>query len=208
MATSDDDEADEGEEGEAGDEEEGDRDTPADQSTSPKRPQSLEPLLPEPVTGPVTEDAPSTIKPGTVVTDFIRIDQPASETMDEKASENASENAALSTSNPLPLGKSPELIPVPDKAVELTEVPAVNEAIQQAVLETVPTVLPSPPPGSKDTETKVIREVQQEEEGEEEEMLLDIVENAENVNIGGDSTPSLPAVEGPVAEALEPELPQ
>lgn len=98
-------------------------------------------------------------------------------------------NLALSNStlnSPLESPKSMIPVPFPELSQpnvkpELAETTVMND-LQEAV-EAVSEILPSPPPNPTIAEEVAVVEVRQAEE-EEEEMLLDIIETADNSNIG------------------------
>ena len=113
--------------------------------------------------------------------------------MSEGKSGSPLKNVALTTSALASPVKSPDTAPAPFSNIlppqelgdtpEVAERAALNEGMQQEATETAPPALPPPPPAPLVAEVAAALETRQEEE-EEGEMLLDIVKNTNNANIG------------------------
>jgi hypothetical protein len=200
MAASDEDGGEDGEEGDEGDDDEGSV-SAMDSPSKPLRPFS-----------PGISDLPHMKEPPNfdlVDADMSGIDDlpgpplpaptlPKLEILEGKSG-SPLKNVALTTSTLTSPIKSPDTaptfsnVPPPQESTnvpETAERTALNEEMHQETAETAPPTLPPPPPEPTVTEIVAAVETRQQEE-EEEEMLLDIVENTNDANIGAphDSVP-------------------
>ncbi|PQE03520.1 lyr family protein [Rutstroemia sp. NJR-2017a BVV2] len=100
-----------------------------------------------------------------------------------------------------PVIEAPAAAPVSETVAEIIkEEVSINHAMQDIVESSAPVDLPSPPPAPTEIHEQMAVETRLEEE-EEEEMLLDILENAENARIGGD-VGEIPEIKG--SEGVNP----
>jgi hypothetical protein len=214
MAASDDDGGEDGEEGDEGDDDEG---SVSAQDSPSKPPRTFSPMASD---LPHMREVPNL---GSKDTDMSGIDDlpgpplPKLETMEGKSG-SPLKNVALTTSSLTSPVKSPGTAQDPFSAVAppqaainepATAAPtALDEFMQQEVAETAPSTIPPPPP--EPTMTEVVSAVEERQEEEEEEMLLDIVENTNNANIGAPQEPIPTAPEIPEVEVVpqtqEPEV--
>jgi hypothetical protein len=204
MLASDDEEGEEGEEGEDGDDD--DEGSVDNQSSPSKPPRSSSPT-------------PSKLLPLNAVAAADNLEIDMSSVAPTAAPRLSNEGRLLETktgsplkqlalttstlTSPLASPTVPAPVPLPadfQGAGQLAGAGAppinINEAMQQDTSTTAPTALSPSPPEPRSTEVADAVEVRREEE-QEEEMLLDIVENANNAAIGRNEISSItpPAVE-------------
>ena len=215
MAASDDDGGEDGEEGDEGDDDEG---SVSAQDSPSNPPRTFSPM---PSDLPHMREVPNL---GSKDTDMSEIDDlpgpplPKLETMEGKSG-SPLKNVALTTSSLTSPVKSPgtaqdqfSAVAPPQAVIDgpaTAEPTALDEVMQQEIAETAPSTIAPPP--LEHTITEVVSAVEErQEEEEEEEMLLDIVENTNNANIGAFQEPIPTAPEIPEAEVVpqtqEPEV--
>ena len=205
MAASDDDGGEDGEDGDEGDDDEG---SVSAQDSPSKPPRPFSPGIGD---LPHMQEPPSSGSPDTDMSEMEDLPGPPLpklQTIEGEKSGSPLKNVAMISSNltspvksqaPI-LDSAPPQESTPDTTYHTSEAyPApLDEVMQQQAAETAPTTLPPPPPEPTIAEAISSTEVLQEEE-EEEEMLLDIVENTSNANIGAPQD-----LEVPVSSAAEP----
>lgn len=192
MANSDDDEGDEGEEGEDGDDDEG-----SDAQNSPSKP----PRSSSPSIGsmPAIKSVPNLVPPDTIMggTELAGPSRILTEheKMEKKFGSPLKTVALTASTLTSPL-ESPRVASAngsfsapghqsPIAATADLDPSNLDEAMKQETAESTPTTLPPPPEPTIDEAQAAVETVQEEEEEVVEEMLLDIVDNAENAQIGG-----------------------
>jgi len=194
MAASDDDE--DGEDGDDGEDEEGS----VDNQNSPSKPPR--PTSPIPLTTTGIKTVPS-LGLGDTPMSGLEFPRPHPMIQTERVkldgqSGSPLKNVALTTSaltSPLesptmavPFSNINTAVPEPNHVPTTAEKEALNEEMLLETSELAPTEIPQPPPEPTAAEVTASKELLHEEE-EEEEMLLDIVENANNAQIGGSEAP-------------------
>ena len=212
MAASDDEGGEDGEDGDEGYDDEG---SVSAQDSPSRPPHGLSPI---PNTLPHMREIPSKDTDMSDIDDLPGPPLPKLEILEGKSG-SPLKNVALTTSNLTSPIKSPETAEAPfseiappqePSAVTADESAALNEVMQQEVVETAPSTIPPPPP--QPTMAEVVSAVEErQEEDEEEEMLLDIVENTNNANIGAPEAPiviSQEIPEAPVPQELEAPIPE
>ena len=198
IAASDDDVGEEGEEGDEGDD---DEESVSEMDSPSKPPRQSSPIVSE---LPHMREFPSLGFPDTDVSGVDDLPGPPLPKLEpiEGTSGSPLKNVAMTASNPtsplrlLELADdiSPNDVPLQEPIVETYDTSNTNDAtildqmMQQEVVETALSILPSPPPQPRIEEVISSTQVLEEEE-EEEEMLLDIVENINNANIGAPQDP-------------------
>jgi hypothetical protein len=212
MVASDDEGGEDGEEGDEGDDDEGSVST---QDSPLKPPRPISPTVSE---LPHMREIPNIGSPDTEMSGTDDLPGPPLPKLETAQGKSGSplKNVAMTTStltSPIKSQASssenlPTQQPIPETSNILNAADPVklDEAMQREVAEIAPTTLPPPRPEPTMAEAIASTKVLQEEE-EEEEMLLDIVENTGNANIGGPQEAVVAAAEiaaQPILETQEP----
>ena len=209
MAASDDDGGEDGDDGDEGDDDEG---SVSAQESPSKLARTLSPM---PSDLPHMRELPHLGSKGTDMSGMDDLPGPPLPKLEimEGKSGSPLKNVALTISSLTSPVKTPEtaedplspFAPPPQASDELpaAEPTTLDDVMQLEVIETAPSEIPLPPP--EPTMAEVVSAVEERlEEEEEEEMLLDIVENTNNANVGAPQVDIPAAPELPPAEVIPP----